>query len=249
MYQRVAALYDIHGNLPALRAVIDEVRAEGVDAIVFGGDFLPGPLPTATLDAVLDLDIPSQSLRGNGDRVVFRHLDGLDIDEVAERFRPSVIWNAGQLLPRHVNFLRSLPTTISLPVQGVGRALFCHATPLSDTDIFTADTLSSVLEPLFAEVDADLIVCGHTHMQFDRMVGDKRIVNAGSVGMPHGDAGAYWLLLGPSIELRRTMYDVDSAEAILRQSGSPVLDIVVESIRNPKPADEMRKLFTEKGLT
>ncbi|HRK21529.1 MAG TPA: metallophosphoesterase family protein [Fimbriimonadaceae bacterium] len=248
MHHRVAALYDIHGNLPALRAVIDEVRAEGVDAIVFGGDFLPGPLPRATLDAVLDLDIPSPSLRGNGDRVVLRYLDGLDIDEVAERFRPSVVWNAGQLLPRHVNFLRSLPTTIPLSVQGVGRVHFCHATPFSDTDIFTADTPSSVLEPLFAEVDADLIVCGHTHMQFDRMVGGKRIVNAGSVGMPHGDPGAYWLLLGPSVELRKTDYDLEAAEAVLRQSESPVMDIVVESIRNPKPANEMRKLFTEKGL-
>lgn len=248
MAKRIAALYDIHGNLPAFEAVVKDVRREDVDEIVFGGDFLPGPLPKETLDAVLSLEIPFRAIRGNGDRVVLRHLDGLDIDEVAERFRPSVVWNAEQLLPRHVDFLRSLPTTISLSIQGAGRVLFCHATPFSDTDIFTADTPSSVLEPLFAEIDADSIVCGHTHMQFDRMVAGKRIVNAGSVGMPHGDPGAYWLLLGPTVELKKTVYDFEGAEAMLRQSSSPVLDIVVESIRNPKPADEMRELFTRMGL-
>lgn len=248
MAQRIAALYDIHGNLPALEAVLEMVRREGVDEIVFGGDFLPGPLPCETLEAVLSLEIPFRTLRGNGDRVVLRHLDGLDINEVAERFRPSVQWNAEQLSARHVEFLRSLPETFSIAIEGICRALFCHATPFSDTDIFTADTPSSVLEPIFSQVDADLIVCGHTHMQFDRMIGGKRIVNSGSVGMPHGEPGAFWLLLGPSVELRRTHYDFEAAEAALRQSKSPVLDIVVESIRNPKPADEMRELFTKMGL-
>jgi diadenosine tetraphosphatase ApaH/serine/threonine PP2A family protein phosphatase len=77
---------------------------------------------------------------------------------------------------------------------------------------------------VFDGVEAALVVCGHTHMQFDRMVGRTRVVNAGSVDMPFGRPGAYWLLLGPGIELRHTAYDLDLAAARIRASDYPQAD-------------------------
>ena len=84
----------------------------------------------------------------------------------------------------------------AVEIDGLGTVLFCHATPRNEIDIFTRLTPEERLLPVFAGVDASVVVCGHTHMQFDRMVGRLRVVNAGSVGMPFGTTGADWLLLG-----------------------------------------------------
>ncbi len=93
--------------------------------------------------------------------------------------------------------------------------LFCHATPRNDTDIFTRFTPEARLVPIFETIGVPLVVCGHTHMQFQRVIGRTRVVNAGSVGMPFSGPGAFWLLLGPGVELRHTSYDLlDAAERI-----------------------------------
>ena len=89
--------------------------------------------------------------------------------------------------------------------------LFCHATPRNDNEIFTRLTPEEHLLPIFARLNADIVVLGHTHMQFDRMVGTVRVVNAGSVGMSFGEPGADWLLLGPDVQLRHTRYDLAKA--------------------------------------
>ena len=105
--------------------------------------------------------------------------------------------------------------------HGLGDVLFCHATPRNDTEIFTRLTPEERLLPVFQDVEASLVVCGHTHMQFDRRVGRLRVVNAGSVGMPFQAPGAYWLLLGPDIELRRTPYDLEDAARRIRATAYP----------------------------
>jgi predicted phosphodiesterase len=87
----------------------------------------------------------------------------------------------------------------------IDRVLYCHATPRNDVDVFTVRTPEEQIAALFADVDADIVVCGHTHMQFDRTIAGKRVLNSGSVGMPYEDApGAYWTL---DLEHRRTAYD------------------------------------------
>src|SRR5204863_5431552 len=98
-----------------------------------------------------------------------------------------------------IAFLRSLPLTVS-----VGRALFCHATPRNDEEIFTKISPVERWGEALAGVDADVVVCGHTHVQFDRRIGDIRLVNPGSVGMPYEhEPGAYWALLdGTDVALR-----------------------------------------------
>src|SRR5262245_4658883 len=225
---RVAALYDIHGNLPALDAVLDEVRQARVDRIVVGGDVLPGPMPRDTLTRLLDLDIPTEFIDGNGDRIVRLQMRGTESSEVPEPFRDMIRWTADQLRPEDEALLASWPLTRTLTIAGVGEVLFCHATPRNDTEIFTRRTPEDRLAPVFADVSAAMVVCGHTHMQFDRTVGKLRIVNAGSVGMPFQQpAGAFWLLLGPEVQLRRTEYDFNGAAARIRQTGFPQAETMV----------------------
>lgn len=218
---RIAALYDVHGNLPALEAVIAEVRAETVDRVVIGGDVLPGPMPRETMDMLLDLDIPTAFIRGNGDREVLGALHGSESPTLPEAAREVIRWNARQLEERHERALASWPETLRMPLGDARDVLFCHATARNDTDIFTRRTPDARVASLFEGVGARLIVCGHTHMPFERTVGGMRIVNAGSVGMPFGMPGAWWLLLEPEVRLRHTTYDLDAAAARIRATDYP----------------------------
>jgi len=113
------------------------------------------------------------------------------------------------------------PATVLLEVGELGRVLFCHATPRNDNEIFTRLTHEEHLLPIFAGLNADIVVLGHTHMQFDRMVGKTRVVNAGSVGMPFGRLGADWLLLGPDVQLRHSSYDLSNAAERVRKTDYP----------------------------
>ncbi|PYX13000.1 MAG: phosphoesterase [Acidobacteria bacterium] len=218
---RVAAIYDIHANLPALEAVLQDIRQAGVDQVVVGGDVLPGPMPNETMACLLNLDVPMQFIQGNGDRVVLAQMRGTESSEVPEQFREGVRWVAGQLHPEHERLLAGWPKTCRVEIRGLGEALFCHATPRNDTEMFTRLTREDRLLPVFEGLNVPVVVCGHTHMQFDRMIGRTRVLNAGSVGMPYGEPGAYWLLLGPDIQLRHTPYDLAKAAGRIRDTKYP----------------------------
>jgi len=235
---RVAALYDIHGNLPALEAVLRSVRAAGVDLVLVGGDVVPGPMPRETLDCLLTLDIPTRFIVGNGDREVLAAMRGNATSSLPESAREAIRWNAAQLGRAHERALAIWPATVRLNIAGAGDVLFCHATPRNDTEIFTRRTSDERLAPVFDGIDAPLVVCGHTHMQFDRTVGDVRVVNAGSVGMPFGDPGAYWLLLGPDVRLMRTRNDLALAAARIRATAYPQAEqfAAVNVLRPPTEA-------------
>lgn len=247
---RVAALYDIHGNLPALEAVLHDVRQAEVDRVVVGGDVLPGPMPRETLARLLDLDIPVQFILGNGDREVLARMRGIETGTVPEPFREVIRWNAQQLEPEHDALLGGWPKTLRVQIPGIGAVLFCHGTPRSDTEIFTRLTPEDSLVPLFAALDVALVVCGHTHMQFDRAVANVRVVNAGSVGMPFGEPGAYWLAIGPNIELRYTPYDLAQAAERVRGTEYPqAQDFAARSILQPPSEREMLELFSAQATT
>ena len=103
--------------------------------------------------------------------------------------------------------------------------------------------------PALEGVDAPLVVCGHTHMQFDRTVGPIRIVNAGSVGMPFGEPGAYWLLLGPHLVFRHTSYDLTEAVDRIRATGYPEADEFAEgNVLSPPAESAMLEAFSRIGL-
>jgi predicted phosphodiesterase len=196
---RVAALDDVHGNLPALEAVLAEVPGDA--AIVLGGDIAAGPFPAETLERLRGLGDRVHWLRGNADRELTAGEQGFAPAELLE-------WVRARLTAEQIAFLHALPQLLELDVDGLGRVLFCHASARNDLDVFLEDTPEEHVAPLFADIEPSAVVCGHTHLQFDRVVDGRRIVNAGSVGMTYEEKpGAYWALLGPDVELRRTEYD------------------------------------------
>ena len=209
----VAALYDIHGNLAALEAVLAEVPEDAT--IVVGGDVVAaGPQPAEVLERLRGLGDRVRWLRGNVDRE-------LDPDEEGLAPRDMLDETRARLSAEQISFLHELPPTVQIE-----RVLYVHASPRNDMDIFTEQTPDERIAFLFEHLDADVVVCGHTHMQFDRTIGGIRVVNAGSVGMPYEDEpGAYWLL---DLEHRRTAYE-----------GGPVSSMTRE---------EALRVFTEHGL-
>jgi putative phosphoesterase len=187
----VAALYDIHGNLAALEAVLAEVPDDAT--ILVGGDICAGgEQPSETLSRLRGLGDRVAWLRGNADRELHPGEEGLASPEFLEKAR-------SELSEDEIEFLHELP-----PTQQIGDVLYCHASPRNDLDIFTGRTPEERIAFLFEGLDVPTVVCGHTHMQFDRTVAGVRVVNAGSVGMPYEDEpGAYWLLIS-SRGARRT---------------------------------------------
>jgi predicted phosphodiesterase len=241
---RVAAIYDVHGNLPALEAVLADVRREAVDLVVVGGDVVPGPMPREALECLLSLDLPVRFVRGNGDRMVAEVMAG-EGDGVPEQARAAVEWTARQLRPEHGRILAGWPATLRIDVDGLGGVLFCHATPRSDSEIFTRRTADDRLLPLFDGLGADLVVCGHTHMQLDRTIGQTRVVNAGSVGMPFGPPGAYWLLLDRDVRPRRTQYDLEAAATRIRATSDPQAEaFATGNVLRPPSEDAMLDAFS-----
>ena len=231
---RVALLCDIHANLPALDAVLEEVREVGVDEVIVGGDILPGPMSGQTLARLLDLEIPVQIVHGNAELAVLAQLAASDPEDVeywgttsGGRLPPPLQevlrWTAGQVAA-YEDLIASWPKSLTLDVAGLGPVLFCHAAPRDETAIITRLTPEERVLPMFEGVDASTVACGHTHMQFDRMVAEIRVVNAGSVGMPFGPPGADWQLLGPDVEFRHTDYDLEAAAALVRGTAYPQAD-------------------------
>lgn len=231
---RIAALYDVHANLPALEAVLAEVDA---DTILVGGDVALGPMPKETLALLRERG--ATFIRGNCDRAV----GGVAEDDP---WVDRILWVREQLDDEGLAFLRNLPHPLSLEVDGLGPVLFCHGSPRSDEEILTAITPPKRLDPILDGVQEDVVVCGHTHAQFDRLVGDRRLVNAGSVGMAYeAEPGiAAWALLGPTVELRRTPYDVERAAELVRRTGFPGADeFADETLLHPPSAEEVTAHF------
>ena len=243
---RVAALYDIHGNLPALESVLEELQHFTVDRIVVGGDVLSGPMQVECIERLRALSVPVHYLMGNTDREVIAARHGNENKKLPPFAQAMLRWSARQLAPEHEQWIASWPKTVTLQISPLGTVLFCHATPRDDNEIFVVSTDEALLLPIFDAAKADVLVCGHTHMQFDRMIGKTRVVNAGSIGMPFGPPGAEWLLLGPGIELRHTNYDRDGAGRHIAATGfpnAPQFDML-----NPPAAETMLELYSKAEL-
>jgi predicted phosphodiesterase len=213
---RVAVLADVHANLPALEAVLAEVDAADVDRIVLLGDIALGPMPGETLDLLASM----------GDRVVWVH--GNCEREVVAAYGGEVVPGpngqsardcAALLDRRHRDLIDGLPMTVVVDIDVLGPALFCHATPRRDDEFVLVDSPLAVWNEALSGVEERVVVCGHTHMPFDRLVDGRRVINPGSVGMAYGPPGACWAVLGPHVDLRRTAYDVAAAAARIAASG------------------------------
>jgi len=239
--KRVAVLSDVHGNLPALEAVLAEVEGEQVDLIVSGGDVAAGPMPAECVDCLRELGDRVAWVRGNADRE----------EAIPEAVATALVpYLAARLGSDRRTFISSAAITVEVEVDTLGRVLVCHGSPRSDEEILTRLSPDRRVDEALADVDAELVICGHTHVQFDRLVSGRRLVNAGSVGMPYeGRRGAFWALLGPEVELRRTEYDVEAAVAAIRGTGYPLADEITGSLLDPPDPDETSAYFEARAAS
>ena len=216
----LAVLYDIHGNMPALEAVLGDAERVGADRYLLGGDYgTPSPWPRETLDRLRDLR-NAMWIRGNGER--WLREPPLDRPEVMEAYDLFL----GSLPEEEIELLYGLPPQAEL--DGI---LYVHGSPLSDVESFAPDPEEGE-ERLLAGVQERTVVFGHSHQQF-RRAGPSRtdLVNPGSVGMPlDGDVRAAWATWDGDFEFRRTAYDVERAAAAYRSLDGDFGEFAAERI-------------------
>ena len=210
MVASVAVLSDIHGVLPVLDAVLAEPDVIAAERVVVTGDHAAGPMPVEVLDRLVGLGDRCVLVRGNADRELVAVAHGRDSEIDVSN------WAGRQLRPDQVELLDGLPHPVRLDVAGFGTVVFCHGTPRDDDEVVLVDTRLARWADVFADLDdADrVVVCGHTHMPFVRLVDRRLVVNSGSIGMPYGRAGGSWALLREGqVELRHTVIDVEATVA------------------------------------
>jgi predicted phosphodiesterase len=225
---KVAVLSDVHGNSIALAAVLRELEREQPDLIVSGGDLTWGPLPEETFALASGLN--ARFVRGNADRAVLENVSSTEREQ----------WMQAHHTTEMREFLAGFEENVVVEVDGLGPVRFCHGSPRTDEECVTPETPEARVREFSTGVDERVIVTAHVHIQFDREVAGIRSVNAGSVGLPYeGKAGAYWALLGPDVELRRTEYDLDETIARYRETGQPGVEQIIEMMVDPPEPREV----------
>jgi predicted phosphodiesterase len=230
-FRRVAVLSDVHGNAEAMAAVAEAVLAEQPDALVLCGDLTWGSQPEETWALIGDLREriggPSFLVRGNAERSLAELRAGTQQKEPRER----ELWMLAHHSAATLDALETFETTVGLDVEGLGPTRFCHGSPRSDEELITTRTPEARINALMQNVAERVLVSAHTHIQFDRRVAGIRSINAGSVGLPYmGATGAFWALLGPDVDLRRTAYDLEAATAAYRATDDPLAEQMVEML-------------------
>jgi putative phosphoesterase len=239
-FLHVAALSDIHGNIRALNAALEDLEHDKPDAIVVCGDVAAGPFPSEVLERLMGLGERAYFIRGNADRELIDAYDNHlqynpEVENPAQFFSS---WSAQHINQRQRNFLASFEDRVVLAVTGLGGVLFCHGSPRSDEEIITSLTPVDSLAKLLVGLQEKVVVCGHTHHQFNRKINGYRVINAGSIGMPYeGIPGAFWVLLGPDINLRRTEYDYQRAVEDALSAGYPDPSYQETILTPPKPEE------------
>lgn len=228
---RVGLISDVHGNLPALEAVLSELENESVDRLVCLGDVAVGPQPRETLARVQELGCPV--VLGNWDAA---YLDGLPPaeDETGAIVNEIHGWWGDQLTARDRDFLRTFVPTLELDLGGT-LVLCFHGSPRSYDDQIFATRPDAELEPMFAAPRQPLLVGGHTHVQMLRRWERSLLLNPGAVGLPFLDWSPKQVRIAPwaeyaivtaegaglHIDLRRAAYDVVAHLKASLASGMP----------------------------
>jgi putative phosphoesterase len=229
---RLGLISDIHGNLPALERVLADLAREDVDQIVCLGDLAVGPLPVETLDRVQALGCTC--VMGNWDACLLGAEPQLH-GEIAEMLADVCTWSAAQISPAQREYIRTFKDTHEIRLDENLTLLAFHGSPRSFDDYIYATTSDDELETMFAGYEADVFAGGHTHFQMFRRLGERVIVNAGSVGQPFRRRQAGMMRLSPwaeycvvtssdgkvAVELRRVPLDVDALARMVRASGMP----------------------------
>jgi putative phosphoesterase len=234
--ERVAVVSDVHTNVPALTAVLADIDAEAPDLIVSNGDLTWGSQPEEIIALMRARGSRALFVRGNGERTVLEIAAG---EQAAGNARAE--WVPSRHSAQSLEFVAAIPFSIVIEITGLGPVRFCHGSPRSDTEVVTPGTPAERFSQLTAGIDEQVLVTGHTHLQFDRQVAGRRSVNPGSVGLPYhdGEPGtAYWALLGPDVQLRQTRYDVTPATTIGHRLRDPEAARIADLLLSPpRPAD------------
>lgn len=234
---RIGIISDIHGNLPALEAVLEDLRSRSVDAVFCLGDLVGyAPFPDEVTDRVR-LEAIRTVLGNYDDGVGFDRADcGCAYRDPEERAigERSLEWTKAHVSPRNKAFLRSLEPEIRLEVAGT-RLLLVHGSPRSMNEYLFEDRPAVSFERIARDARADIIVFGHTHRPYSKQVGQALFVNAGSVGKPKdGDWRACYAVLEPGarepVRFVRVPYDVTTVTAAIRQSSLP--DALAEALES-----------------
>ena len=228
---RLGLISDLHGNLLALEAVLEDLERAGIDRLVCLGDVAAGPEPRATIERLRELACPV--VVGNWDCWLLEGTPPLPGEE-GPKLRDQGDWSAAQLGEAEQAFLAELPPYVEINLDGA--AVLCvHGSPRSNTDDIHATTPDGELAEMLAGTEPAFLAAGHTHVQLARQHGATLIVNPGSVGQPFAqwwpktirvapwgeygviDASSGWL----QVDLRRVPFDVQKLLRFCRESGMP----------------------------
>jgi putative phosphoesterase len=234
---RVAVISDVHANIAALTAVLADIEPADVDLIISCGDLTWGSYPDETIATMRGLGARALFVRGNGERAVLEISDGRRSAD-----SPREAWVPARHSASSLEFVAAIPFSVVIEITGLGPVRFCHGSPRSDTEVVTPATPDERFAQLCAGLDEQILVTGHTHLQFDRRVAGRRSVNPGSVGLPYhdGEPGtAYWALLGPDVTLRQTRYDITAALEAGASSGDPAAAKITDLLMSPPSPGEI----------
>lgn len=245
MTTTIAVLSDIHGMLFALEQVLEEPAVLTAELIVVTGDHTWGPQPAEVLDRLIELGDRAVLLRGNADRELLQMAQGIDVGLNDD---PLSVWGAAQLTPTHLELLTDMPEQLILDVQGFGPVLFCHATPRNDEEVVLVDSRPDRWNEVLRDTPTEVrtVVCGHTHMPFMRLAGNRLMINPGSVGLPYGRSGAHWALLRDgAVTFSRTMIDTEQLieDAQTGSTFPQVANWLDEAVRHPATTSDALRAF------
>lgn len=221
---------DIHGNLPALTAVFADMESRGLDNLYCLGDLVGyGTAPNEVIAAIRERNIPT--IMGNYDLGVGNDSDDCGCaytNPVSEALgKRSIAWTNAHTTAENKAFLRELVDNISRQLGDL-RVVLVHGSPRKVNEYLFEDRPESSLVRLLDMVQADVLVCGHTHLPYHRVLADGRhVINAGSVGKPKdGDPRACYLVLSAQgcdldVQFIRVPYDVEAAAQAIEASNMP----------------------------
>ncbi|MEW6663553.1 MAG: metallophosphoesterase family protein [Bacillota bacterium] len=226
---RLAVISDIHSNLHALQAVLDDINRRKVEQIVCAGDLVGyGAYPNQVIELLREREVPC--VLGNYDDGVanYRISCGCDYpDEKAQRLgEASLLWTKEHTAPANKDFLRQLPMEWHAEIGGE-RLLVVHGSPRRLNEYLFQDLSLEVWQEVLFGLETEVLVCGHTHLPYIRRFGSKIVINAGSVGKPkHGDPAAVYALLSWEpvfqVDFIKVAYDHEAAAQAIEKSGLPV---------------------------
>lgn len=221
---RLLVMADIHGNLPALEAVLEDVEPEQFDGVLVAGDLVIGVQPAETIRLIQSLG--ATVIRGNHENYLLRYHHGTAPEtwDTCQQWA-SMRWNYHQLDQELLAYLRDLPEQQVIQMPGTSAILMVHGSPRNPAEYLNPDHEPESVQVIAADLQESIMVCGHSHVPWVRRHGHRVLLNPGAVSNPlNGHVGAQYAVLTWThqqwqVEHRAIPYDLDRLRKIFRQTG------------------------------